>query len=460
MTLDILSLLRDRQNQNLELHSEHLNPQFARVLKTIGFDRSYVRGEGPYLYDAEGRRTVDFLSGYGVFNMGRNHPAVRKALEDFLGAEHASLVQMEAPLLSGLLAEALKARCPDSLERVFFTNSGAEGIETAIKFARRATGRPRLLHCEHSFHGLTTGALALNGEAWFREGFDPLLSATEIPLNDTDALERELSKGDVAAFVIEPIQGKTVHVADDDYLRAASELCLRHGTLLVLDEVQCGLGRSGKLFAFEYSGIVPDILVIAKALSGGYVPVGAVLTRREIHDTVFSSMDRSVVHSSTFGQNALAMVAGLASLQVIDDEHLTERAAKLGARLLSGLKELGERYEFIRDVRGRGLMIGIEFGRPHSLKLKVAWDVVNKVNKSLFCQAIVIPLLSDHNILTQVAGRDTPIIKLIPPLVISEEDVDHFLEAFDDVVRRAHRFPGPIWEVTSRLAKFAMRRKS
>ncbi len=460
MKFDVLQVLKERQGENYSLHEQHINPQFVRVLKTIGFDRTYVRAEGPYLYDEAGKQYLDMLAGYGVFNVGRNHPEIQKALGDFLRAESPSLVQMEAPLLSGVLAEELKNRVPPELDTVYFTNSGAEGVETAIKFARCATRRDRILYCDHAFHGLTTGSLSLNGEERFREGFQPLLpSCTRIAFNDLSALRSELEKGDVAAFVVEPIQGKGVQIADDEYLREAGELSRRHGALLVVDEVQTGFGRTGRFLAIEYSGVVPDVLVVSKALSGGFVPVGAVLTRRQVYERVFSSMERSVVHSSTFGQGAFAMVAGLATISVIDGEQLVDRAERMGRVLLEGLLRLKERFELVKDVRGRGLMIGIEFGRPRSLKLRMGWDLAHKVNKGLFGQAIVIPLLTDHQILTQVAGHDTDVIKLIPPLVVSDGDVNRFLEAFEDVLRRSHAFPGPIWQVTTRLARFAMKRK-
>ena len=458
-TFDLESLIRGRERDNLRLHDEHINPQFAKVLRTIGFDRSYVRGQGAYLYDTEDRRVVDFLSGYGVFNMGRNHPVIRKALEDFLAGDQPSLVQMDAPLLSGLLAEELKKRVPAELDKVFFTNSGTEGVEAAIKFARCATKRPRIVFCDHAFPGLSTGSLALNGEDWFREGFGDLLpECSRVPLGDLDALERELRPGDVAAFFVEPVQGKGVHLASDEYLQGAEALCRRHGTLLVADEVQSGLGRTGRFFAFEYSGITPDIVIIAKALSGGYVPCGAVITREKIYKKVFSNMERCVVHSSTFGQGAMAMVAGLATLHVLDSEKLTERAERLGNMLIEGLREIATRYEFVAEIRGRGLMVGIEFGRPKSLKLKLAWDLVHKVNAGLFGQAIVIPLFSEHGILTQVAGKDQDILKLIPPLVVTEQDIAHFLTSFEDVIQKSHRFPGPIWEVATRLTKFAIKK--
>ncbi len=459
MSFNLNQLLEDRRGENLKLHQEHINPQFAKVLKTIGFDVPYLRGEGAYLYDANDRRVIDFLSGYGVFNIGRNHPKVADALKQLLDSEHPALVQMEAPLLSGVLAEKLKALVPSELNKVFFTNSGTEGVETAIKFARSATGRSKIIHCDHSFHGLSTGSLSLNGGDWFRESFGELLDSQVIPFNDIEALETALKDKTVAGFIVEPIQGKTVKVAEDSFLQQAQKLCEQHGTLLIIDEVQSGYCRSGKMFAMEFANIVPDVLVTAKALSGGYIPVGAVLTKDWIYKKVFSSMDRCVVHSSTFGQNNAAMVAGIATLEVLQEENLAERAQQSGERLMSGLNKLVEKYQFVDEVRGRGLMVGIEFKRPKSLKLKMAWDLVHKVNDGLFGQAIVIPLLSDHGILTQVAGRDEDIIKLIPPLTLTEEDIDYFVECFDQVLASCNKFPGPIWEVATRLTKIALTKR-
>jgi ornithine--oxo-acid transaminase len=459
LTFDLHDLIRRRQGENLALHEAHINPQFAKVLRTIGFDQVYTRGEGAYLYDREGRQYLDLLSGYGVFNIGRNHPVVVKALKDYLEASYPTLVKMDASLLAGLLAEELKKRVDKSLEMVYFTNSGTEGIETAMKFARCATARPRVLYCNHAFHGLTHGSLSINGDGHFRDGFEPLLAGCcALELNDLGALEAELAKGDVAALILEPIQGKGVFIATEEYLREAAALCRKHGALIVFDEVQTGLGRTGKLFAHEHSGVIPDVLVLSKALSGGFVPVGAVITRREVFLEVFSSMERCVVHSSTFGQGGFAMAAGLATLSVIDDEGLVENARRMGELLLNGLREMAGRFELIREVRGRGCFIAVEFGRPTSFKLKLGWDLVHKLNSGLFGQAIVMPLLADHRILTQVAGHGIEVLKLLPPLVINESDVAWFLEAFESVVEKSHRFPGPIWEVTSRLAKHAIRR--
>lgn len=456
--LDIRALLKQHEGRNYELHSAHVNPANVRTLKTIGFDRCYVRAEGPYLWDVQGTKYLDMLSGYGVFGLGRNHPEVRRVLTEFLTLEYPSLVKMEAPLLCGLLAEELKKRMPNQLDMVFFTNSGAEGIETAMKYARCATRRPAIVHCEKAFHGLTYGSLSLNGDESFREGFAPFMSdCRKIPFNDLPALDTELRKGDVAAFVVEPIQGKGVNIPSPGYLREAASLCRKHGALFVDDEVQAGMGRTGRFLASEHDGDVdPDIVVLAKTLSGGFVPCGAVLCKKWIHEKVFSSMNRSVVHSSTFSQGSFAMAAGLAALDVLDREQLIQRAEKMGNLLLDGLRAMVPRFEFLKEIRGRGLMVGIEFGSPQSLGLKAAWALMHKMDKSLFPQAAIIPLMDKHHIITQVAGHHIDVIKLIPPLVLSEDDVKWFLTAFEDVLAQMHKFPGPAWDVVSDIGKMVL----
>ncbi|HXJ57430.1 MAG TPA: aspartate aminotransferase family protein [Verrucomicrobiae bacterium] len=460
--LDIRALLKQHEGRNYELHAQHVNPANVRTLKTIGFDRCYVRAEGPYLWDVEGTKYLDLLSGYGVFSLGRNHPDVRRVLMDFLQADYPSLVKMEAPLLCGLLAEELKKRMPNQLDMVFFANSGAEGVETAIKYARCATRKPAIIHCKKAFHGLTYGSLSLNGDESFREGFEPFLTDCRIiPFDDLAALEKELSRRDVAAFVVEPVQGKGVNLPAPGYLREAAALCRKYGALFVADEVQSGMGRTGRFLAVEHDGDVdPDIVVLSKALSGGYVPVAAVLCRKWIHEKVFSSMQRSVVHSSTFSQGSFAMAAGLAALDVIDRYDLINRARELGQRIGEGLRALLPRFELLKEIRWRGLMVGIEFGPPRSLGLKAAWALMHKLDKSLFPQAAIIPLLDKHHIITQVAGHHVDIIKLLPPLIISEADVKWFLDAFEDVMIQMHKFPGPAWEVIADIGRMAITTRS
>ena len=406
----------------------------------------------------QGNKYLDMLSGYGVFGLGRNHPEVRRVLGEFLDLNYPSLVKMEAPLLCGLLAEQLKKRMPNQLDMVFFTNSGAEGMETALKYAKCATGKPAIIHCAKAFHGLSYGALSVNGDESFREGFGPFLpDMRKIPFNDLDALEQELRKKDVAAFVVEPVQGKGVNLPSPGYLAAAAGLCRKYGALFIDDEVQSGMGRTGKFLAIEHDGDVdPDIVVLAKTLSGGYVPVGAVLCKKWIHEKVFSSMQRSVVHSSTFSQGSFAMVAGLAALDVLDREKLIQRAEKMGNLIGEGLRAMIPRYEFMKEVRWRGLMMGIEFGPPRSLTLKAAWTLMHTLDKIMFARAAMIPLLDKHHIITQVAVHNIDVVKLLPPLVITEKDVDWFLKAFEDVLAQMHKFPGPAWDVISDIGKMVV----
>ncbi len=462
MPLDLNAILSGHEGENSALHKAHVNPQFAKAMHLIGFDKCYTRAEGAYLWDQDGHKYLDTLAGYGVWNLGRNHPSIRTALKSFLDTDYPGLVQMEAPLLSGILAKELKKRIGYDLGKVYFTSTGAEGNETAIKFARKATGRAKILFASKAFHGLTNGALALNGSDVFREGFGPLLLETEsVPYNDLAALEEVLRSKDIAAFMVEPVQGKGVHIATNDYLSGATQLCRKYGTLLVVDEVQTGIGRTGRFLSVQHHpDAEPDMVIISKSLSGGYVPVGAVLMKDWIYEKIFSSLDRAVVHSSTFGQGSFAMVAGLASLKVLDDNKLMENAKAMGDLLGSRLTAMCGRYEFLHDVRWQGLMIGIEFGKPSSLKLKTAWGTVNALNTDLFCQGITIPLLQDHQILTQVAGNNSKIIKLIPPLTISEGDVDWFCNSFEVVMDGLHKFPGPLWEGLFRIGKNALSAKT
>ena len=456
MNFDMASLFAERESQRYTMHTRNLNAQMVRVLKTIGYDAGFCRGVGQYLYDREGHRYLDLLSGFGVFAIGRNHPRVREALKSVLDAELPNLVQMDVSTLAGVLAERLLTHAP-YLDKVFFANSGAECVEAAIKFARAATRRQTIVYCEHAFHGLSYGALSLNGDAMFRDGFEPLLpDCHSVPFNDLDALEKMLAWRKVAAFIVEPIQGKGVNLPDDGYLAGAAELCRKHGALFIADEIQTGLGRTGRFLAVDHWGVEPDMVLLAKSLSGGHVPVGAVLTRKWIFEKLFDRMDRAVVHGSTFAKNDLAMAAGIATLEVLASERVVENAARTGERLRSAFTRM-QHYEFLQEVRGKGLMIGIEFGPPKSLKLRASWNMIEAANKGLFCQLITIPLFKDYHMLTQVAGHGSHTVKLLPPLTLTEADCDDIETAFDAVIAAAHRMPGAAWSLGKNLIGHALK---
>jgi ornithine--oxo-acid transaminase len=451
-----------QQGRQYELHERYLNPAFVKMIRTIGFDKNYVRGQGSWLYDPEGRRYLDLLTGWGVFALGRNHPRVRSILEQVLSRDLPNLVRMDCSLLAGLVAEKLtqhaSTRSGGDLTRVFFCNSGTESVEAAIKFARCHTRKSRILFCDHGFHGLTTGSLAINGSDFFRERFGNLLPETsKIPFNDLGALEKVLAKKDVAALIVEPVQGKTCEVLADGYLTEAKRLCRKAGALLVADEVQSGLGRTGKWFAYQHwPETEPDIVCVSKALSGGYVPVGAVITTPRILDSVFDSMEHCVIHSNTFGQNDLAMAAALATLLVMEEEKLAEHAAELGAKTIARLSEIGKSCPFVFEVRGKGLMFGIDFRRPEGpVKLKAAWDALHLLNEGVFGQTVILPLLHEHGILAQVAGYHTELIKFLPPINIAEEDMDYFLSSIQKVLEGLQNVRTSAWGTVRALAKGA-----
>ncbi len=461
MKTSIRELLKQQSGRQFELHDRSLNTQLVNVLRTIGFDRNYVRAEGPYLYDDKGDRYLDLLSGFGVFAVGRNHPTVVQALRDVLDADLASMVQMDVSVLAGVLAERLLATLPDSLDKVFFCNSGTEAVESAIKFARYATRRPGLAYCDRGFHGLTLGALSINGDEVFREGFGPLLPETHrIPFNDLPALERVLARHEIAAFIVEPVQGHGVNIPSSDYLREAALLCRKHGALFVADEIQSGLGRTGRMWAFEHWGVEPDMVLTAKALSGGFAPVGAVALRKKTFDALFSNMTRAPIHGSTFAKNNFAMAAGIATLEVLKEDGLVDNAAKLGEEILDDLRRLVGRYAFVKDVRGIGMMQAIEFAAPNRIKHKAAWKMLEAAQKGLFSQLITVPLFKRHRILSQTSAHDLAIVKFLPPLCIGKEDRRWIVRAVEATVAETENVGGAIWDLGKSLAGAALRSKT
>ena len=457
MGFDLSGLMASRAGEGAQLWSRYLNPQTAKVLHSVGLDRQWVRAQGPYLWDDSGDRYLDWLAGFGVFGLGRNHPVVRQAVHDVLDADLADMVKMDTPLLAGLLGEALVARAP-YLDRVYLCNSGTEAVEACLKFARYATGRERILYCSHAYHGLTAGSMSVNGAKEFTAGFGPLLPSTMVPLGDLEAVRREVVKGDVAALIVEPVQGKGVHLCPPGFLVQAKELLHANGALLICDEVQCGTGRTGKFFGYEHDGVEPDLVAVAKILSGGVAPVGACIGTEKIFSKVYSNMTRVLVHDTTYSHNNTAAAAGLAALAVIDEEDLLANAAARGAELTAALRRAAERYDFIADVRGRGLMIGIEFGKPHSLRRRARYGPMTLARKGLFTQMIVCELFERHHILTQTASDHADVLKLLPPLTTTSEDIDWFMTAFCAVIDGLTESSAPVWHFARGLTSRALGR--
>jgi ornithine--oxo-acid transaminase len=447
----VRELLAQRTGEELALNDRYLNPQMGRILRTLGLDKTWVSGDRAHLIDSAGERYLDLISGYGVFALGRNHPDIVEALQDVLSAKTANLPQLGVTLLNGVLAEQLLERAPGSVDAMVPANTGTEAVEAAIKISRAATGRPRVLFADHAFHGLTLGSLSLNGNEEFRAGFGPFLPGCDaVPFGDLDALRTELARGDVAALVIEPIQGKGVNIAPDGYLPAAQQLCRDAQTLFVCDEVQTGVGRTGRFLALEHWKLEPDLICMAKALSGGFVPIGAVLVSRSAFDRVFDGMERAVRHGSTFGSNDLAAAAALATLRVLERDGVVEHAARMGRLLLELTEPLAERHEIVRDVRGLGLMWAIEFGAPAGGSARAMFNAVERAQPGLFAQLITVPLFHEHKILCQVAGHHMNVIKALPALVIEESEIRRFAAALEQTIAAAQRYPAA-------LARFGVR---
>jgi ornithine--oxo-acid transaminase len=439
-----------------KLYLEHVNPQWARLLDVLQMNVRYERCQGVELFSDAGRRFLDFLSGYCVHNTGHNHPAIVEALQSELARSGPVMLQSHVSDIAGELAARLIGLAGGQLKRAFFCSSGSEGVEAAIKFSRAHTGRPGLLYAQGAFHGLTCGAMSLMDEPFWTEGFGPLLPGSEIvPFGDTAALEEKLRTRDFAAFFVEPVQSEAgIRLPPPDYLQAAQAACRKHGTLFALDEVQTGMYRTGSFLAAHDFGLEPDMVILAKALSGGLVPVGAALMTEQVYDSVYGSLKRSIVHTSTFSENSLAMRAGLAALDVLDREELGKRAMALGESLREQLRDALSGYEMVKEIRGKGLLNGIEFAPPTTLRLRVLFNMFARIHRGMFGQVVVMRLFRDEGILTQMCGNNFMVLKAAPPLVVEEGQIDEFVRGITRVVELMHT-SGSFWAEAIGLARRA-----
>ena len=431
------TILTEARRRSLETHDlarKHLNPALVDVLQILGFDVCYERACGSCLYTTEGVEVLDMHAGEGFATLGHNHPQVKAVLQEVLEQDLPGGVQIQFHVLSGMLAEALCRRMPGSLDAVYFCSSGAEAVDAAMKFARVSTGRPRFLSCHGGYHGVHLGPLSICGEPMFQERFGPLLpGCAQVPHGDLTRLEEELRRRDVAAFILEPILGLGVSVPSSDYLPEVQRLCRKYGTLFVMDEIQTGLGRTGKWLALEHWNLEPDMVLLSKCLSGGYVPLAAMVTRREIYNRLTNRLERCYVHESTFGRNTMAMAAGLATLHAIEEEGLIANAELRGMQLRAGLLSIAGRHPWIVNVRGLGLMTAFDLGEPASFKRRMQCRAIRAASPGLLAQLLVIPLFRDHHILTMVSSKND-CIKLLPPLGISEAQVQQFLSGLEAVL--------------------------
>ena len=448
MADDLRALIDARAPERFELYARHLNGHRVGSARRLGLDRQFVSAQDCWLIDEDGGRTLDCDAGNAVFAVGRNAPRVAETLRQLLDSRPANWVTGSPPLLAGLLAEAIAKQLPPGLSRVLFTNTGSETVEAAMKLARRATGRTRFLCLDGDFHGLTFGALSITDPssrlALTAQGFGPMLPGCEgVPWGDVAALEAALSAKDVAALVLEPVQGASAKPLPDHYLEHARALCSRHGSLLIVDEILTGLGRTGTFLACEHAGVVPDVVLLAKGLSGGMVPVGAMVVHESVWEPLFRDR-HCFIHASTFGENDFAMAAALATLHVIEQDGLVSRARETGEAWMRGLQALQSRHPMIAEVRGRGLLIGIELRAAGGWLRKPAARWLEE--RGQLGRLVVMWLNLRHRILANTPTRNN-VLRLHPPLTIGAAECDRVVAALDDVLGEAERFPDGVGQM-------------
>lgn len=433
-------------------YARHVNPSFIKLLNVWGYGRVFERAEDVWVWDHQGNRYLDFLAAFGAANLGHNHPRLVARLEAFLSEGAMQFNHVGPSLHTARLAERMAGLLPDPLDVSLMSNTGGEAVEAALKLARAATRRAGFVYCEGSYHGTTLGTLSIMGAERMRAPFEPLLGGcVQVPFGDTGALDRALRKLRPAAFVVEPLLGEGgIVLPPPGYLAEAARLCRRRGALLVVDEVQTGLGRTGSMFAFEAERVVPDVLVLAKSLGGGVVPAGQTITSAEIFSRAYGPTDRFDLHSTTFGGNALACTAALETLDILADEGLVERSRQLGTRLLEGLRRRLEGHPFVRDIRGRGLLVAVELGPTRSGWLsRLAPGLVSLTSKNVFGQWAALKML-EAGIICQPASQSWNVLRLEPPLTVGAEEVDRAVAALGDILDEYRSLPRLLKDVAAR----------
>jgi ornithine--oxo-acid transaminase len=451
-------LIEEYITSSAHLSKKHVHPRMMKMLEMAGMVAVFKRGEGQYLYDTEDNRYLDLLAGGGVFFLGRNHPRIREALTDVLSMDLPNLSIVNASVLGGLLAERLINLAGEPFAKVVFANSGAEANEVCIRFSRYLTRRRRYLYLEGAFHGRTYGAISLCGFPEMKEAQDPLMPVcTPLRRNDLAQLRRELARGDVAALFIEAVQGMTCEVTSPGFLREAQNLCEQHGTVLVMDEVQTGLGRCGSWFASHEAGIRPGMLTVSKTLAGGQVPVSAVLLSQDIYERVYAKFKAGPIYFSTFAENNLAMAAGIATLDVLREIDAPTRARQIGDRFRDGLRNLAEKHDVIDRVVGKGLMIAVYFKDSADIALKVQQSVMGAADAGAFAAAVNVDMYSKQRVIVQIPGPGLNAIKILPPVIITEEDIQRFIDALDETLSAYYEAnTGPVVALSSAVVKDAV----
>lgn len=440
--LQIDDVLKLDRKQVREYYKTYINPGLVNMMGILNFDKQFVKAEGVEVWDSDGNVYLDFLGGYGALNLGHNPKSVMGAIDKVKGMP--SLLQAALGTVVSGLGHNLAQIFPPGLERSFFSNSGAEAVEGALKLARAASGKTKTLYCEGSFHGKTFGALSVTGRQKYQTPFQPLLTECEaIPFGDLEALESKVFKKDVACFILEPIQGEGgIIVPPEGYLSGVREICNKYNVLMIADEIQTGFGRTGKMFACDHENVVPDIICLAKSLGGSIMPIGAYSTKPEIWERAYGGMDKALLHTSTFGGNTWAAAAAIEAINQIIKLDLAKEAAEKGDYLIKRLQDLKAKYSMIKDIRGVGLMVGIEFNKPAGLMDKLTGGVMNKLSEEYLGSLVAGELQNKYRIITAYTLNNPNVIRLEPPLIVTKEQIDYMIEALDDIFRNNKGFMG------------------
>jgi len=409
-------------------YAKHVNPPMARLLKLINGDKLYKRAEGLYLYDDEGKRYSDLTAGYGSLNLGHNPTEVMEAVRQ--ASALPSVIVAGCNPLAGALAHNLSLLLPGDLSIASFGSGGAEAVETSLRTARAYTKRKKFLSCDGGYHGLSLGAMSVCGSPKYGECVGSLMpDCSRVPYGDVEALDAALRGKDVAGFIVEPVQGEGgARAPPKGYLKEAEELCRRHGTLLILDEIQTGFGRTGKMFALEHEGVVPDIVTLSKSMGAGVVPISASVTTPEIWDKAFGESGNFDLTISTFGGNAPACAAAIKTIEIMLRDHIPERAAELGERARKALVEKLMDSKHVRGIVGQGLLLGIELKIPRVPGAKM---------DSNFPGMVISKLLNDESVLTSYCDLAPTTLRFEPPLIVTKEQLDESVAAFENVLSKS-----------------------
>lgn len=419
-----------------DLYKEYINSGLASMMALLDFDKRFVKALGVEVWDQDGEVYLDFLGSYGALNMGHNPYRVIEAI-DKVKKDVPKMMQASLNPFTGALAANLSEIAPGDLQYTFFCNSGTEAVESALKTARIYGDRNKILYCRNSFHGKSFGSLSVTGREKYRTPFKPILpGCLEIEYDNLESVEMHMSSGDIAAIILEPVQGEGgVIVPQEGYLKGVRELCDKYGVLMIVDEIQTGMGRTGRYFACQHEGVIPDIMCLAKSLGGGMMPIGACMTTEKVFKKAYGSMDKCLLHTTTFGGNSLAMAAGIAAIELLVEDRLDERAEEMGSYALEKLKVLKRKYSFIKDVRGKGLIIGIEFSSGEgSLVDRLSKGAASKLGKEYMGSLVAGELLNKYRIITAYTLNNPNVIRFEPPLVIAKSQIDYMVDSLDKIL--------------------------